>query len=1012
MEFGLLGPLEVRQDGEAVQVGAPKLRVVLATLLLRANREVTLHELADAVWGADVPAQPVAALRVFVMRLRRLFRAPGILQTTPGGYRLEIDDEALDLYRFGDLVARGTELAAGGELERAETLLDEAMALWRAEPLADVPSETLHLEAARLQETRLRAEHRRFEVKLRMGLHHDAIGPLRELTAENPLREDLWAQLILALYRANRQAEAVAAYQAISAGLASELDVVPGRPLRELYQSILIADPDLAPPGAQPVEAAAAEPPRTGSQLPPAIGNFVGRGAEIERIAGLLRTGGRVAVPVVTVSGPPGVGKTALAVRVAHQLRAEFPDGQVYVDLHTHSAARRPSTPTVLARMLRTLGHDTDDIPVDEDEQVAAYRTALRGKRVLVTVDNAASAGQVRPLIPSEPGCAMLVTSRNELTELTARDGARRVRLDMLSSDESITLLTAILGTEAAGQQRAAVERLADLCGHLPLALRIAASNLAGSHRPDIGAYIQRFLADRRVRALTMDDDDHIAVDRAFDLSYVSLPPEARAVFRLLALFPGPDVAAEAMAVLADGTPQEATKALEQLAAASLLQRLPGDRYQMHDLLSEYAAERAQAEYGAEYCAEARARLFDWYLSAVNDAITVLYPEFVAAVRRAAKPADAALAPLDRPQALHWLDAERANLVAMVEHCAEHGPLPMAWKLTEAMVWHLGISGHHTEYLAAARAGLHAARSAGDQGAETTMVGCLVWEHRRLGDLDTALDYVTGALADVDPASPGRPVLVVWHGSVRIERGELDRARECFGQLAELAAADALPPFLACAAPLGLGAAEMLAGRLEQALPLLEEAVAAAAQTQPTVQWVECLMVVGRCRLLMGQWERAAEVLRAAADEATKLGTRYHQSECLAYLAVALTEMGDVAEAAEASEEAFTQSQGLRNRCITISVWNALAAVHRSRGEFGEAVKAHEAALAAATQTTLHPYGMTESRLELARTHFGAGRFNETHEEARLALATAREFGFGLLQARAWHLLAKTGMAS
>ncbi|QXJ23364.1 tetratricopeptide repeat protein [Actinomadura graeca] len=1015
MEFGLLGPLEVRRDGEEIRVGAPKLRVVLAALLLRANREVSLGELTDAVWGAGVPAQPVPALRVFVMRLRRLFPVPDLIRTMPDGYRLEIDEGALDLHRFGELASRGTALAGDGELERAGALLDEAMALWRAEPLADVPSDTLHMEAARLQELRLRTEHRRFEVKLRMGLHHDVIGRLRELTAANPLREDLWAQLMLALYRANRQAEAVSAYQAISAGLAAELGVAPGPPLRELYQSILVADPDLTPPGAAPAEGVA-EPPRTGSQLPPAIGNFVGRAAEIERIAALLDGGGRVGVPVVTVSGPPGTGKTALAVRVAHQMRGSFPDGRLFVDLHAHSAVRRPSTQTVLARLLRALGHSADDIPVDEDEQVAAYRTALRGKRVLVTVDNAASAAEVRPLIPSEPGCAMLVTSRNELTALTARDGARRVRLDLLSGGESFALLTAILGTETTARQRAATERLAELCGRLPLALRIAASNLAGSHRPDIGAYIQRFLAGRRVRALAMDDDDHIAVGRAFDLSYLSLPPGARAMFRLLALFPGPDVAPEAMAVLAGGTPGEAATALEQLAAASLVQRLPGDRYQVHDLLSEYAADRVRAEHGEAYCDEARARLFDWYLEAVADAVVALYPEFITAIRATTEPAEGpAEGPpprFGRSRALHWLDAERANLVAVVEHCSEHGPRPMAWKLAEALAWHLGIGGHHTEYLAAARAGLHAARAEGNAAAETAMIGCLVWEHRKLGDLGTALEYVTGALAGGDPADPGRPLLMVWHGSVRLERGELERARQCFAEVAELAEADALPPFLFGAVPLGLGAAAMMAGDFGRALPLLEEALAAATQGQPTVQRVECLMVVGRCLLMMGRWKRAAEVLRTAAREAAGLETRYHRAECLAYLSVALTETGDRTEAFEVAQEALAQSQGLRTRCIAISVWNAVGAVYRHRGDYGEAMEAHERALAAAVQTTIHPYGMAESHLGLARTHYTAGRLDETHEEARLALATAQQFGFEHLGTLARHLLTKVALAS
>ncbi|WP_165495146.1 AfsR/SARP family transcriptional regulator [Actinomadura roseirufa] len=1033
MEFGLLGPLEVRRDGAPVPVSAPKLRVVLATLLLRANRDVSLGELAENVWGPDGPARPTASLRVFLMRLRQLCEAPELIRTTPDGYRLEIDDEALDLLRFGNLVERGRALAAGGDLGRAESALDEAMRLWRAEPLADVPSEALHAEAARLQELRLRAEHERFEVKLRAGLHHGAIGRLRELAAENPLREDLWGQLMLALYRAGRQAEAVAAYQAVSGNLARELGVVPGPALRELHGSILVADPELATPGppreaatvtgGEPAEPAPAEPVRAGSQLPPAIGNFVGRGPELDRAVRLLRGGGQVSVPVVTVSGPPGVGKTAFAVRAAHRLSEAFPDGRFFVDLHAYSAVRGPSTPAVLARLLRALGHAAEHIPVDEDELVAAYRTALRGKRVLITLDNAASAGQVRPLIPGEPGCALLVTARDELTALAARDGARRIRLDTLSERESAGLLTAILGERVTTPQRAAAAQLAELCGRLPLALRIAASNLAGSHRPDIGGYIRRFLEDGRVRALALDGDEHIAVARAFDLSYVSLPPEARAMFRLFALFPGPDVTPETMAVLAGGTRREAGRALERLAAASLVQRLPGNRYQMHDLVSEYAADRVRAEDGEQDAAAARDRLFGWQLRAVGDAVGVLYPEFATAPPEPGDPsgdvsgeasgeAVPPFVPRDRTEALRWLDAERPGLVAVIEHCAEHGPRPVAWRLAEAMAWYLGIRGHHTEYLTAANAGLRAARDAGDPVAETAMVGSLVWEHRNLGDLATALRYVTDALDHGGAASPGLPPLTVWHGSVRLEMGDLEGARTCFAGLAGPAVGPEPPPFLAVAAPLGLGAVELLAGRGERALTLLEEALDAATRAETTVQRVECLMVVGRCHTLLGRYERAAELLRAAVEQASTLGSRYHQADCLAYLATALNEGGDLAGAAEAAREALARSEGLRNRCITVNVWNALGGVRRNQGRAEDAIEAHEHAVAASKQGTVHPYNLSMSLIGLARAHLAAGRAPESYEHAQAAVAIAREHGFGGLEARAVRLLASLEPAS
>ncbi|MDX3232394.1 AfsR/SARP family transcriptional regulator [Streptomyces sp. ME19-01-6] len=1006
LEFGLLGPLEAYHAGELVPVSAPKLRVVLATLLLRANQDVSLRELADTVWGSEGPARPRAALRVFLMRVRQLFDAD-LIRTMPDGYRLEIADEAVDLCRFNSLVDQGMSLSAEGELERAEELLDRAMGLWRAEALADVPSEALQLEAARLEELRLRAEHLRFEVKLRRGLHHDVIGPLRELTAENPLREDLWAHLLLALYRADRQAEALAAYQEISVNLARELQVFPGQALRELHQSILVGDPAIASPHTSSARSAAvvSEPPRAGSQLPPAIRNFVGRRAETERIVALLKSEGEV--PVVTVSGPPGVGKTALAVRVAHRMRTAFPDGQFYVDLHTHSMARRPSTPMVLARLLRALGHSAEHMPMDQDELVAAYRTALRGRRVLITADNVGATSQVRPLIPSEPGCAIVVTSRNELTALTARDGARGIRLDMLAERESVSLLGAVLGEDVTARQAEATARLADLCGHLPLALRIAASNLAGSHRPDIGAYIERFLEGRRVQALAMDDDQHIAVSRAFDLSYVALPSEARALFRLLALFPGADITGEATAVLADVAPPEAAKALEQLAAANLVQRLPGDRYQLHDLLSEYAAERARTEDLAGYRAEARDRLFDWYLRGVKRAAAVLYPELVAATRSRseAEPAVGPAAAHERSEALHWLETERANLIAVIEFCAEQGPGPMAWQLAEAMGWYLGISGHHSEYVAAASAGLRAARSAGDPAAESAMVGCLVWEYRNLGDLDTALRYLTEVLQTSGPDSSGRTLLTVWHGSVRLELGHLERARACFVEVADLVSGQTAPSFLSVAASLGLGAVDFWAGHCEQALPRMEEALAAASRGGATVERVECLMVLGRCLLEMGRTERAADLLRTAAEESSALRNGYHQADCFAHLALALAELGDLDAASEAAHRARNRSRDLHNRCITATVWQALGAVHRARGEGGKAVEAYRQALAATTQGTVHPYRMCESLLGLARAHTVLGRPREAAEHARLARDTAREYGFGSLEARARQLL-------
>ncbi len=484
------------------------------------------------------------------------------------------------------------------------------------------------------------------------------------------------------------------------------------------------------------------------SQLPAPVGHFVGRAAELARVSELLGHAGRSAV---VVSGPPGVGKTAFAIRAGHSLRSRFPDGQLHVDLRGCSPSPALSTASVLARFLRALGVRVDHVPLDEAGLVAAYRSLLRGRRVLVILDNAASADQVLPLLPDEPGSGVLITSRGELRIA----GAAVVRLAVLAERDARELLARTLGVDADDR---VVAELARLCGCLPLALRIALGNLVGVG--DVEGYVAELREGDRLSALAVENDDSAAVRRAFDLSYATLRPEAAELFRLLGLAPGPDVSVHGASALLGA---DAGVLVEELVTANLVQRSEAGRIGLHDLLRDYAAEQARrADPG-----DAVGRLLDWYLRTANEVASLLYPEL-----GVPRPPAPHLLP-DEAAALAWLDAERPSLFAAAEHCARVGPRPVAWQLVNGMGGYLGTHGHHVEFLGAIGAAPAAARADGDRAAETRMLVWLACEHRNLGNPRTALEHLEVADEDAGEAAwlGGRGARGAGDGAERVPGG-------------------------------------------------------------------------------------------------------------------------------------------------------------------------------------------------------------------------------------------------
>jgi DNA-binding SARP family transcriptional activator len=624
MQFGVLGPLRVvaGDSDEPGVVSAARLRVLLAVLLWRANQPVPVDELAEMVWDGEPPARAAEAARALIMRLRRGLgeRAAARIVTRAPGYVIEVSRDELDASRFETLTwETGAAVRACRWADAARTAAT-ALGLWRGAPLLDIPSQMLRDQwVPHIEQLRVQALEWRIEADLHDRRHEQLIPELRDLTARHPLREHFHAQLMLALVRSGRQAEALAAYQEARRALVGELGIDPGAELCQLHERILAGDASLIAPPTAP--AVAAPPPAAATiprQLPAAVRSFVGRQAEFGMLNGLAeeaaeaaRAGGTAVVSAI--DGMAGVGKTALAVHFAHRTAARFPDGQLYADLRGFGPSGHPVEPTqVISGFLNGLGASPQAIPDDADARAALYRSLLTGKQVLIMLDNAHNAAQVRPLLPGAPGCLVLVTSRNQLTGLAAVEGARLLTLGVLDDAEATELLAARLGAPRVAAEPDAVAELTRLCARLPLALTITAARGAACPASSLAV----MAAELRGTPLDALDAGEPAsnVRAVFGWSYRNLSDLAARMFRLLCLLhPGPDISLAAAASLAGIPAAESRRALRELAAASMLTEHLPSRYAFHQLLREYAVEQARATSGPGEHTAAAGRLRRYY---------------------------------------------------------------------------------------------------------------------------------------------------------------------------------------------------------------------------------------------------------------------------------------------------------------------------------------------------------------------------------------------------------------
>ena len=954
MRFWVLGPLRVGHPGALTGLTARKSRTLLAALLLDANAAVSTDRLVEALWGSRPPASAVSSLHNHLLRLRRTLEdGPGTrIVTAPPGYLIRVEPGELDSDLFAGHAALGRSAELAGRWDEAFEQFSAALALWRGDPLADAEGlDGWRTQLQRLHEDRLQALEGRIGAELQLGRHYDVIGELRSLTAEHLLRESLHGKLMTALYRADRQAEALDVFRRLRHTLIEELGVEPSPSLQDLQRRILRADPALGTPGglpdrpdrtAAPTPASASAPAyasapaadraapapatdaeadadrpaqRAGArptrcQLPADTPAFTGRSRELDQLVELAReaSGGSRAGTVVisAINGMAGIGKSALAVRTSHLIAGDYPDGQLFVDLHGHTPGVRPLTPAeALDRLLRSLDVPPQTIPADLDERAVQFRARLAGTRTLLLLDNAADTAQVRPLLPADPGCLVLVTSRRQLTGLY---DAHPLPLDLLSEAEAVALLHKAAGPGRIPADHPAIGEVVALCGRVPLAVRIVAARLRNRPALQLDALVEQLRDERRRLSFLRDEDRELTA--VFASSYLNLPAAEQRLFRRLGQVPGPDFDAYAAANLIGADHGTAEQLLETLLDHSLLAQHVAGRYRFHDLVRLYSRSlEPDGPAEAQECEAGLRRLLDYYEHTAHAADALL--------RRHHPPvpwtpgASPLVAPdlADWNRALLWMRAERDNLLA-VARSADHPQRLLS--LTGAVAAFIFKEGPLAEGVALHRAAAEAALDRGDRaGAAAALwqlgrAQLLSWERAAAGD------SLRQALAMFQEL--GNPL------------GEAHALHECGRErawAAEFPAAiefqeRALAIYRDQADGLGEGTALCELGRLRHtanehaaASELLAQSLTVHQKAGHRQGEADALSQLGRVRYSEGEFTAAADLYERALVIYQELGGRQGEANTLGDLGRLRHSTGDLASAAQLLERALEISQDL-----------------------------------------------------------------------------------------------------
>jgi DNA-binding SARP family transcriptional activator len=731
VELLVLGSVEVRRPAGLMALGGVKQRSALALLVLHLNRVVTVDQLIDQLYGEHVgSASARGTVQRLMSRLRHLIDAgtsAGLtakLEARAGGYRLLADPAQVDVYVFDRLAQDGRKALAAEEFERAVALLRDGLAVWRGPALSGVVERVREAPAARLEEAHLLVWEDCIEAGLALGDHERLVGELGELVAVHPLRERLVGQLMVALYRSRRQGDALRVYRHARQRLIEGLGLEPSEALQAIHHDVLSGTIPLTKPLQQQNNKISP------AQLPADVRDFTGRGEQIRQLCRILRASEDGELPpflVCSIGGSGGAGKTALAIHVGHLLRKEFPGGQLYVNLRGVGGRPVPAEVT-LGAFLRALGVADTAVPDGLDKRAALFRSVLAGRRVLILLDNARDAAQVRPLLPGSPSCRVLVTSR---ARLAALEGALLVDLDVLPAAEAVNLLARVAGSNRIGVDPEGARAVVLACGNLPLAVRIAGARLAARPGWPLRTLANR-LTDHRLRLDELQFGD-LAVRASFELGYFALSPSEARAMRLLGILDNTDIDLSAAAALLDEPVEVAEKTLERLVDAYLLETRTPRRYQLCDLTRIFARERATKDDSEQVNVAALERLLRFYVAAaqeVHQAVSLI--PTLTGRDTMVESQKAAFGGFER--GIEWLQAEHINIVNTI-HQAMRRPEISPAVGAQLVEYTCGffILGYWADWERAADAVLTAAERERDLVAEATArrtLGILAAERR------------------------------------------------------------------------------------------------------------------------------------------------------------------------------------------------------------------------------------------------------------------------------------------
>jgi len=905
ISFSVLGPVRAWHDGAELDVGSPQQRAVLAALLLSEGTHLTPERLVDGVWGQAAPRTAQATIRTYIYRLRRAFPTgtDNPITLLSGGYALTPAGSTVDLTVFRTLLAQARAARAEGDHSSALTRLDDGLALWRGTALAGVPGPYAQAQRTPLEELRLTAIGERLATAVDLGQHVEVATELAQLVAEHPLVERFRELLMIALYRAGRQADALAVFTETRHLLREELGVDPAPPLQEVYRRILAADPDLARPAAAPVHAPAPPPPPAAptrvvispAQLPADLPDFVGRADELDLLTGLAAEPSERPAPIVVIGGMAGIGKTTLAVHAAHRLTSGFPDGQLYVNLRGFDPDGRALDPAgALAGFLQALGVPARELPGELDERAALYRSRLVHRRVLVLLDNARDAAQVRPLLPGASGCLTIITSRNQLPGLAATHGAHPIRLPLFDRRHAKEFLSRRLGRSAAGSPRA-LDEIIERCGRLPLALAVVAARAAQDECFPLDEIAEDLGTAHGSLDAFAGEDPATNTRVVFSWSYQALEPEAARLFRLLSLHPRPDVTAPAAASLLALPVSRTRQLLAGLARAHLVTVDSPGRHACHDLLSTYADELARATDSPAELEQALHRLLEHYLHTAAAASRLYSANRVPLELPEPRPGVSRTELTTAEQASEWFTAQHPILVELVTRTAAGGRFdPHVWQLTWAMSQFLHGRGLWHELVALSRTAMVAAVRLGDPIAQANIHAGLARANANLGRLDEASSHMRQALDLFIPTADATTVA---------------EHHRMFSWVLEQQ------------------------GRYDVALRQAEQALRLHRSTGDPARRATALNAVGWCHALLGQYEQALTYCREALALLEQLGEQYGQADTWDSLGFAHHHLGQYPDAVHAYQRALTLSRGLGVRYPEADTLVRLGDTHLAAGD-------------------------------------------------------------------------------